>query len=52
MIENGEMPLDSYVLIHSDAKYTEAQKQELIKYFTKIENDIRLTHNLPAEQKK
>ncbi|MCQ4035279.1 heme-binding domain-containing protein [Kaistella montana] len=52
MIEKGEMPLDSYVLIHSEAKYSEAQKQELIQYFSKVENDIRLTHNLPAEPKK
>ena len=52
MVEKDEMPLDSYTIIHSEAKYTEAQKQELLQYFKKIENDIRTTHNLAPEQRK
>ena len=52
MVEKGEMPLDSYTIIHSEAKYTEAQKQEVLQYFKKIENDIRTTHNLAPEQRK
>lgn len=52
MIEKGEMPLDSYVLIHSDAKLNETQKQGLIQYFRKVENEIRTMNNLPAEEKK
>ena len=52
MVEKDEMPLDSYTIIHSEAKYTEAQKQEVLQYFKKIENDIRTTHNLAPEQRK
>lgn len=52
MVEKDEMPLDSYTIVHSEAKYTEAQKQEVLQYFKKIENDIRTTHNLAPEQRK
>lgn len=50
MIEKGEMPLDSYILAHSEAKFSEAQKQELIKYFKFQANDIRILNNLPTEK--
>ncbi|MBH1960310.1 MAG: heme-binding domain-containing protein [Flavobacteriia bacterium] len=50
MVENGEMPLDSYVLGHPEADFTDAQKQELIKYFKMVESDIRLLNDLPAEK--
>lgn len=49
MLENGEMPLDSYVIGHPEAKFSEAQKQELIKYFKFLANDTRILNNLPAE---
>lgn len=49
MVENGEMPLDSYILAHPEADLTKTQKQELIKYFKFIEKDIRLLNDLPAE---
>ncbi|KIA88052.1 heme-binding domain-containing protein [Kaistella jeonii] len=51
-VEKGEMPLDSYVIIHNEAKFSEAQKQEVIKYFKLVEGDIRREHNLPPEEKK
>lgn len=51
MIEKDEMPLDSYLLAHPEAQFTEAQKQELIQYFKLIGDDIRRTNNLPAETK-
>lgn len=51
-VEDGGMPLDSYVLIHHEAKFTEAQKQEVLKYFKLVEGDIRREHNLPPEEKK
>lgn len=51
MLEKDEMPLDSYLLAHPEAQFTEAQKQELIQYFKLIGDDIRRTHNLPAETK-
>ena len=51
-VESDGMPLDSYVLIHNDAKFNDAQKQEVIKYFKLVEGDIRREHNLPPEVKK
>ncbi len=51
-IEKGEMPLDSYVMIHSDAKFSAAQNEQLIKYFRMVESEIRLMNNLPAEENK
>ncbi len=50
MIEKGEMPLESYLLGHPEAKLTDAQKSELIAYFKKIAGDTRIEHNLPAEK--
>ncbi|WP_447951239.1 heme-binding domain-containing protein [Chryseobacterium koreense] len=52
MVEKGEMPMDSYVIIHSDAKLNDAQKQELIKYFKLIASDTRILNHLPAEAEK
>lgn len=52
MIEKGEMPMDSYVLIHSAAKLSEQQKQELIKYFKFIGSDTRMLNDLPEETQK
>jgi len=34
MLVEGEMPLASYTLMHSNAKFTEEQKVMLIKWFT------------------
>jgi hypothetical protein len=33
MIEEGEMPLPSYLIVHSEAKLTTEQKNELIAWF-------------------
>lgn len=49
MVQTGEMPLDSYELGHPEAQFTEAQRNEIIKYFKKVEGDIRLEYSLPAE---
>ena len=51
-ISDNEMPLDSYVIAHSEAKFTEAQKKELVQYFKLVENDIRRENNLDPEEKK
>lgn len=40
MLKNHEMPLESYYLGHQEAKLTDLQRQELIKYFKK---EIELT---------
>lgn len=39
MIEKDEMPLESYIVGHSDAKLTPEQKQALINYFKKVKEE-------------
>ena len=39
-IENGEMPLDSYTLIHSEATFTEAETEELINFITQLKDSL------------
>lgn len=39
-IESGEMPLDSYTLIHEDAKYSEAEAQEMINWITNLKDSL------------
>ncbi|WKS95490.1 heme-binding domain-containing protein [Riemerella columbina] len=41
-LEKGGMPLESYLLMHQEAKLTEEQKQELINYFRKEAKNTRL----------
>ena len=48
MIENGEMPLESYLLMHSKAKLTDAQRAELMAYFKRIAEETRSANNLAA----
>ncbi len=38
MLEEGEMPLSSYTLIHGEAKLSEAQKSQLIAWFNSQRN--------------
>lgn len=52
MIEKGEMPMDSYTIAHKEAQLTAGQKEELIKYFKMVAQDIRIMNNLPPEVKK
>ncbi|WP_432411313.1 heme-binding domain-containing protein [Rasiella sp. SM2506] len=40
-IENGEMPLDSYTLIHGDAVLSKEQQTEVIKYMTDLKETIQ-----------
>ena len=51
MLEKNEMPLDSYIVGHSEAKLSMAQKEELIHYFKTMAAEIRLLNDLPAENK-
>ena len=52
MIEQKEMPLDSYVVGHPEANLTDTERQEMVQYFKIIEDDIRREYQLPAEEKK
>lgn len=40
-IESGEMPLESYTLIHGDAVLSQAQQKEVIAYMRELKNTIQ-----------
>lgn len=52
MVENGEMPLESYILGHSEAKLTDSQKAEMINYFKKIQSETQVSNNITTEEPK
>ncbi len=39
-IENGEMPLDSYTFIHRDARFSEAEAEEIINWVTQLKDSL------------
>jgi hypothetical protein len=39
-IEGGEMPLDSYTLIHTDANFSEAEAEEMINFITQLKESL------------
>ena len=39
-IEDDKMPLDSYTIIHTNAKLYEDEKTEIIAYMTQLKNDL------------
>lgn len=49
MVESGEMPMESYLLAHPEAKLTNEERKAVVDYFRKIEADIRMEHNLARE---
>lgn len=40
LVEEGEMPLDSYTWMHKEAKLTEAQKLQLVEFFKAIKSTL------------
>ena len=38
MVEEGEMPMSSYTLMHGEAKLTDAQKLQLVEFFKVLKN--------------
>ncbi|WP_312819771.1 heme-binding domain-containing protein [Kaistella carnis] len=52
MLEKNAMPLDSYVIGHPEAKFTDAEKAELIHYFKTMAQETRLMNDLPTEVEK
>ncbi|MEX6690913.1 heme-binding domain-containing protein [Danxiaibacter flavus] len=40
-IKEGEMPLSSYTLIHTNAKLSKQQQDEITEWATSLENEIR-----------
>ena len=49
MVHEGKMPLESYLLIHSEAKLSPEQRKEMSQYFKSIEDETRSANNLPSE---
>ena len=39
-IESGEMPLDSYTLIHKDAKFSKEETNEIINFITQLKDSL------------
>tara|TARA_R100000935_G_C2837459_1_gene168958 strand:+ start:1920 stop:2372 length:453 start_codon:yes stop_codon:yes gene_type:complete len=39
-IEDDKMPLDSYTIIHADAKFSEDEKSEIIAYMAQLKNSL------------
>lgn len=48
MVEEGEMPMDSYTWMHKEAKLTDAQRQLLVEWFKGLKDQIQL----PQEEEK
>jgi len=40
MVEEGEMPLNSYTIMHGEAKLTDAQRLQLVEFFKALKNSI------------
>jgi Haem-binding domain len=39
MVEEGEMPMSSYTIMHANAKLTDAQKLQLVEFFKGLKNE-------------
>lgn len=44
LIREGKMPLNSYLIMHSEAKLTTQQKEELISYFNSIATNTQMNY--------
>ncbi len=40
MVEEGEMPMSSYTIMHENAKLTDAQKLQLVEFFKAVKNSV------------
>ncbi|RRQ46175.1 heme-binding domain-containing protein [Chryseobacterium sp. SC28] len=45
-VEQKEMPLESYTILHSNAKLTDEQRKQLADYFRKIQKQIQQANAL------
>ena len=39
-IESGEMPLDSYTIIHKDAEFSEEEEENMINWITRLKDSL------------
>lgn len=51
MVKEGEMPLQSYTIIHQDAKLSEPQKLEIATWADGLMKEIATANNLQPEKK-
>jgi Haem-binding domain len=51
MVKEGEMPLQSYTIIHQNAKLSEPQKLEIATWADGLMKEIALANNLQPEKK-
>ena len=51
MVKEGEMPLQSYTIIHQDTKLSEPQKLEIATWADGLMKEIALANNLQPEGK-
>jgi Haem-binding domain len=51
MVKEGEMPLQSYTIIHRNAKLSEPQKLEIATWADGLMKEIALANNLQPEKK-
>jgi hypothetical protein len=52
MVNEGEMPLESYTLIHKNAKLSSEEKIVLADWASLTMKQIEKDNNLPPEEKK
>lgn len=45
-IENGNMPMESYLLGHPEAKFSPEDMKMVVDYFKKVEMETRIKYNL------
>ena len=51
MVKEGEMPLQSYTIIHQNAKLSEPQKLEIATWADGLMKEIAMANNLQPEKK-
>ncbi len=49
-VEEGDMPIKSYLLIHTDAKLNPEQTREIVDYFKSVKTDIMQANGITDEQ--
>jgi len=52
LVKEGEMPLNSYLWIHTDAKLSPEQKDQLIKWASQLKDSIAKRYNIQPEKEK
>jgi hypothetical protein len=52
MVKEGEMPLNSYLWIHGNAKLSDQDRSTLLNWADQLMKEIALKNNLPTEVKK